>query len=333
MMHVTTDVYNGWSMDQSERYDDDDNSDRTSIFSTDAWQQVPRSLTKSNLCDFAQCELDLLLTDPDLSELKSVLSTETNEPQNTVSEPQDTKSEGDQESHKQPRSEVKVTPPSNCVTPTFGEETTTGHEKDGNDGVKGSNRPCAETSAKAKPKLERGRPWTEEEHKQFLIGLTLFGRGDWRSISRECIKTRTPTQIASHAQKYFMRQERKLSGDEVRRTSIHDICSVKDTLSKSKKRRAEKQDEFTALFMPPQPKYARLYPVSLPQTKFDKELQALTMPPNDASMPMTMPTLQAQTAMPHPAMLWPPSVQQHRSGMVGYLPPQPVWMFTTRPAS
>jgi SHAQKYF class myb-like DNA-binding protein len=327
-MPTTSDIDN---VDHSVRYDGDDSLAPTSFLSTEAWQQVPRSLTKpSNLVDFAQCELDVLMVDPYLSELESVFSTETTEPQYIKPEEDQLLT---QKSHKRRRSEAKVTPPSNCVTPTFGEETTTGHEKDGNDGVKGSNRPCAETSAKAKPKLERGRPWTEEEHKQFLIGLTLFGRGDWRSISRECIKTRTPTQIASHAQKYFMRQERKLSGDEVRRTSIHDICSVKDTLSKSKKRRAEKQDEFTALFMPPQPKYARLYPVSLPQTKFDKELQALTMPPNDASMPMTMPTLQAQTAMPHPAMLWPPSVQQHRSGMVGYLPPQPVWMFTTRPAS
>ena len=327
-MPTTSDIDN---VDHSVRYDGDDSLAPTSFLSTEAWQQVPRSLTKSsNLIDFAQCELDVLMVDPYLSELESVFSTETTEPQYIKPEEDQLLT---QKSHKRRRSEAKVTPPSNCVTPTFGEETTTGHEKDGNDGVKGSDRPCAETPTKTKPKLVRGRPWTEEEHKQFLIGLTLFGRGDWRSVSRECIKTRTPTQIASHAQKYFMRQERKLSGDEVRRTSIHDICSVEDTLSQSMKRRAEKQDEPVVPIAAPQSEHARLYPVSLPQTEFDKELQALAMPPNDASMPMTMPTLQAQTAMPHPAMLWPPSVQQHRSGMLVYSPPQPVWMLTTRPAS
>ncbi|MFS7940571.1 putative transcription factor MYB-HB-like family [Helianthus anomalus] len=38
-------------------------------------------------------------------------------------------------------------------------------------------------------------PWTEEEHKLFLLGLQKVGKGDWRGISRNFVKTRTPTQV------------------------------------------------------------------------------------------------------------------------------------------
>ena len=48
-------------------------------------------------------------------------------------------------------------------------------------------------------------PWTEEEHKLFLLGLEKYGKGDWRGISRKLVITRTPTEVASHAQKYFVR--------------------------------------------------------------------------------------------------------------------------------
>lgn len=58
----------------------------------------------------------------------------------------------------------------------------------------------------------------------FLLGLKKFGKGDWRSISRNVVITRTPTQVASHAQKYFLRQN---SGKKERkRSSIHDITTV-----------------------------------------------------------------------------------------------------------
>jgi len=75
-------------------------------------------------------------------------------------------------------------------------------------------------------KRERGTPWTEQEHKAFLVGLKEYGKGDWRSISRMCVKTRTPTQVASHAQKYFLRKQGTDQGRERRRVSIHDIHHV-----------------------------------------------------------------------------------------------------------
>ncbi|GMI65865.1 hypothetical protein like AT2G38090 [Hibiscus trionum] len=73
-------------------------------------------------------------------------------------------------------------------------------------------------------KRKKGVPWTEEEHRQFLMGLKKYGKGDWRNISRNFVMTRTPTQVASHAQKYFIRQ--LTGGKDKKRTSIHDITTV-----------------------------------------------------------------------------------------------------------
>nr|AEI83427.1 MYB transcription factor 1 [Camellia sinensis] len=75
---------------------------------------------------------------------------------------------------------------------------------------------------------KRGVPWTEEEHKLFLLGLKKVGKGDWRGISRDFVKTRTPTQVASHAQKYFLRRM-KLSRRR-RRSSLFDITNESVTV-------------------------------------------------------------------------------------------------------
>lgn len=77
--------------------------------------------------------------------------------------------------------------------------------------------------SKADQERRKGIPWTEEEHRLFLLGLEKFGKGDWRSISRNFVITRTPTQVASHAQKFFIR--RNSVPKDKRRTSIHDITS------------------------------------------------------------------------------------------------------------
>lgn len=74
---------------------------------------------------------------------------------------------------------------------------------------------------------KKGTPWTEEEHRLFLIGLERYGKGDWRSISRNVVVTRTPTQVASHAQKYYLRQNSMKK--ERKRSSIHDITTNVDT--------------------------------------------------------------------------------------------------------
>ncbi|KFK40215.1 hypothetical protein AALP_AA3G345600 [Arabis alpina] len=68
---------------------------------------------------------------------------------------------------------------------------------------------------------KRGTPWTEEEHRLFLTGLHKVGKGDWRGISRNFVKTRTPTQVASHAQKYFLRRTNQ--NRRRRRSSLFDL--------------------------------------------------------------------------------------------------------------
>ncbi|XP_073125925.1 transcription factor DIVARICATA-like [Henckelia pumila] len=81
----------------------------------------------------------------------------------------------------------------------------------------------------------KGVPWTEDEHRRFLIGLEKHGKGDWRNISRNFVISKTPTQVASHAQKYYLRQVSR--GKDKRRPSIHDmtIVDLSNTSSESQK--------------------------------------------------------------------------------------------------
>ncbi|GAV61273.1 Myb_DNA-binding domain-containing protein [Cephalotus follicularis] len=68
---------------------------------------------------------------------------------------------------------------------------------------------------------KKGIPWSEEEHRMFLIGLQKLGKGDWRGIARNYVISRTPTQVASHAQKYFIRQTN--APRRKRRSSLFDM--------------------------------------------------------------------------------------------------------------
>lgn len=80
--------------------------------------------------------------------------------------------------------------------------------------------------------ISLGVPWTEEEHRIFLVGLEKLGKGDWRGISRNFVTTRTPTQVASHAQKYFLRQnclnikKRRRSLFDKVRNLLEKLCKI-----------------------------------------------------------------------------------------------------------
>ncbi|KAG8052809.1 hypothetical protein GUJ93_ZPchr0001g32090 [Zizania palustris] len=67
----------------------------------------------------------------------------------------------------------------------------------------------------------KGVPWNEEEHRKFLEGLEKLGKGDWRGISRHFVTTRISSQVASHAQKYFLRQSSLTQ--KKRRSSLFDV--------------------------------------------------------------------------------------------------------------
>ena len=82
-----------------------------------------------------------------------------------------------------------------------------------------ANRPPAHPDAHPPP----GTPWTEDEHRLFLLGLQKLGKGDWRGISRLYVQTRTPTQVASHAQKYFIRLSNV--NKRKRRASLFDMVT------------------------------------------------------------------------------------------------------------
>ena len=59
-----------------------------------------------------------------------------------------------------------------------------------------SKRPRVE-GASSPAECKKGVPWSEEEHRLFLLGLAKYGKGDWRSIARNFVTSRTPTQVIS----------------------------------------------------------------------------------------------------------------------------------------
>ncbi|KAL6642680.1 hypothetical protein ACP70R_020861 [Stipagrostis hirtigluma subsp. patula] len=98
---------------------------------------------------------------------------------------------------------------------------------DGPDGVAGADAAgyasddFVQGSSSGSRERKKGVPWTEEEHRRFLLGLQKLGKGDWRGISRNFVVSRTPTQVASHAQKYFIRQSNM--SRRKRRSSLFDM--------------------------------------------------------------------------------------------------------------
>lgn len=105
----------------------------------------------------------------------------------------------------------------------------------------------------------------------FLMGLKKYGKGDWRNISRNFVVTRTPTQVASHAQKYFIRQ--LSGGKDKRRASIHDITTVNletealspDNNSSSKRSNSPEQSTIT---VQTQQQQQQANSITMPKTHF-----------------------------------------------------------------
>ncbi|KAF5207592.1 Transcription factor divaricata [Thalictrum thalictroides] len=95
--------------------------------------------------------------------------------------------------------------------------------------------------------------WTEKEHRLFVLGLGDCGKS-WKNIVRYFVRTKTPYQIASHAQKYFKRR-RNPELYVGRRYSILDIHTCEQSL-RPKFRLAHYQPIIAPFtFPPPPPKY------------------------------------------------------------------------------
>ncbi|XP_014491845.1 uncharacterized protein LOC106754347 [Vigna radiata var. radiata] len=63
--------------------------------------------------------------------------------------------------------------------------------------------------------------WTEDEHRLFLLGLIACGEGHWKDISELYIVSKSPSQVASYAQKYKIHQN--ASTKNKKRKSIHEV--------------------------------------------------------------------------------------------------------------
>lgn len=91
-------------------------------------------------------------------------------------------------------------------------------------------------------KVAQSRYWTQEEHEAFLEALERFGPKDVKAISA-FVGTRNPTQVRTHAQKYFLRLDReKKKTDEVRKTQQESPAEEKPKKN-SKKRPNKKAGE------------------------------------------------------------------------------------------
>ncbi|CAH1439622.1 unnamed protein product [Lactuca virosa] len=115
---------------------------------------------------------------------------------------------------------------------------------------------------------KRGVPWTEDEHKLFLLGLQKVGKGDWRGISRNFVKTRTPTQVASHAQKYFLR--RSNLNRRRRRSSLFDITTDSVAVMQTEEQQVHDVEKTQAVVQPSIP--SSTFPVTVSPVHFENQV-------------------------------------------------------------
>ncbi|XP_030936565.1 myb-like protein J [Quercus lobata] len=134
------------------------------------------------------------------------------------------------------------------------------HQNNVNGNVENTKSQVVREPSIAVDQKPKGKRWTEEEHKLFLIGLNQLGKHDWKEISQKFVITKTPAQVASHAQKYFLRQAE--TNKMKRRPSVFDLTlqneaeispsAPKDCqVSQTKKSDAESSSESLALDIPP----------------------------------------------------------------------------------
>jgi len=79
---------------------------------------------------------------------------------------------------------------------------------------------------------KQSRYWTEEEHQKFLEAIEKFGIKNSKSIA-DFVGTRTPTQVRTHAQKFFKKKPKnKVSGISKPKESIAAVTPGQSHFSK-----------------------------------------------------------------------------------------------------
>lgn len=70
---------------------------------------------------------------------------------------------------------------------------------------------------------EYGR-WSQKEEELFLQGMMMYGN-DWKYVQK-CVKTRSPSQTRSHAQKFFMKLRRQLGKSREYEMIKKTVCKI-----------------------------------------------------------------------------------------------------------
>lgn len=126
---------------------------------------------------------------------------------------------------------------------------------------------------RSKPRT--ANPWTVEEHANFVRGVQKVGRGRWALISKLFVPSRTPTQVASHAQKYFIRLEKKENKQRTRKSIFDADARVgdDDELSSTS---GDKENQVKRV---PSPKIVKVREVTPDTRRAIPPFQAVILPP------------------------------------------------------
>lgn len=142
--------------------------------------------------------------------------------------------------------------------------------------------------------------WTKEEHLRFLTGLQIHGKGAWKAIA-QIVGTRTPTQIQSHAQKYFLRQQQKVKN----KRSIHDftIEDLQKALAAESKLKSQPFFQHTNVQQPvpqPQSQIPQIPQQRMEQDVWNKDMFQTFQPEHFGFNQVLMPTKQEHYMTPPP---------------------------------
>eukprot|EP00183_Erythrolobus_madagascarensis_P006568 CAMPEP_0185844420 /NCGR_PEP_ID=MMETSP1354-20130828/596_1 /TAXON_ID=708628 /ORGANISM="Erythrolobus madagascarensis, Strain CCMP3276" /LENGTH=336 /DNA_ID=CAMNT_0028544085 /DNA_START=257 /DNA_END=1267 /DNA_ORIENTATION=- len=82
-------------------------------------------------------------------------------------------------------------------------------------------------AARNEQKKAQSRYWKPEEHSRFLEALDKYGPRDVRAISKH-VSSRSPTQVRTHAQKYFLRLAKEASSGKGSAGSVTNIEIIRN---------------------------------------------------------------------------------------------------------